>query len=53
MLDLILKHMEDNNLESADGINILQLIIDNDVEVSTEVQGLVDSYKDIKKERNE
>ena len=50
LLDTILKHMDDNGLDSADGINICQLIIDNDVEVLDCYKDLIHSYKDMKKE---
>ena len=33
LLDTIIKHMEDNGLESANGINLCQLIIDENVEL--------------------
>ena len=45
VLEAILKHMEDNNLDSANGINVCQLIIDNNIDVGEDVQLLVDSYK--------
>ena len=50
LLDTILKHMDDNGLDSADGINICQLIIDEDVEVLDCYKDLIHSYKDMKKE---
>ena len=50
VLEAISKHMEDNNLDSANGINICQLIIDNDISVSQNVGELVDSYKRHKEE---
>ena len=50
LLDTIIKHMEDNGLESANGINICQLIIDNDVEVLDCYKDLIHSYKDMKKD---
>jgi len=49
LLDTIIKHMEDNGLESANGINICQLIIDEDVEVLDCYKDLIHSYKDMKK----
>ena len=50
LLDTIIKHMEDNGLESANGINICQLIIDNDVEVLDCYKDLIHSYKDSQKD---
>ena len=50
LLDTILKHMDDNGLDSADGINICQLIIDEDIEVLDCYKDLIHSYKDMKKE---
>ena len=49
LLDTIIKHMEDNGLESANGINLCQLIIDEDVEVLDCYKDLIHSYKDMKK----
>ena len=49
LLDTILKHMDDNGLESANGINLCQLIIDEDVEVLDCYKDLIHSYKDMKK----
>ena len=52
LLDAILKHMKDNNLDTANGINICQLIIDKDIDVGgpdSPYTQLVDSYKVMKK----
>ena len=49
LLDTIIKHMEDNGLESANGINLCQLIIDENVEVLDCYKDLIHSYKDMKK----
>lgn len=52
VLDAILKHMKDNNLDTANGINLCQLIIDNDIDVGgpdSPYTQLVDSYKNMKK----
>ena len=49
LLDTIIKHMDDNGLESANGINLCQLIIDEDVEVLDCYKDLIHSYKDMKK----
>ena len=49
LLVTIIKQMEDNGLESANGINICQLIIDEDVEVFDCYKDLIHSYKDMKK----
>ena len=49
LLDTIIKHMDENGLESANGINICQLIIDEDVEVLDCYKDLIHSYKDMKK----
>ena len=51
VLDAIIKHMEDNNLDTANGINICQLIIDNDIDVGEQVHQLVDSYKRHKEDK--
>ena len=50
LLDTIIKHMEDNGLESANGINICQLIIDEEVEVLDCYKDLIHSYKDSQKD---
>ena len=52
VLDAIIKHMEDNNLDTANGINICQLIIDNDIDVGgpdSPYTLLIDSYKEMTK----
>ena len=52
LLDAILKHMKDNNLDTANGINICQLIIDNDIDVGgpdSPYTHLVDSFRNDKK----
>ena len=51
VLEAIIKHMEDNNLDTANGINICQLIIDNDIDVGEQVELLVDSYKRHKEDK--
>ena len=50
LLDTIIKHMEDNGLESANGINICQLIIDEEVEVLDCYKDLIHSYKGSQKD---
>ena len=50
LLDTIIKHMDDNGLESANGINLCQLIIDKDVEVLDCYKELIHSYKNMKKD---
>tara|TARA_R110000824_G_C14945728_1_gene650360 strand:- start:24 stop:188 length:165 start_codon:yes stop_codon:yes gene_type:complete len=50
VLDAIIKHMEDNNLDTANGINICQLIDDHDIDVLPQVAGLVNSWRDMKKD---
>ena len=50
LLDTILKHMDDNGLESANGINLCQLIIDENVEVLDCYKELIHSYKNRKKD---
>ena len=51
VLEAITKHMEDNNLDTANGINICQLIIDNDIAVGEQVELLVESYRRHKEEK--
>ena len=50
LLDTIIKHMDDNGLKSANGINLCQLIIDNDVEILDCYKDLIHSYKDMEKD---
>ena len=50
VLDAILKHMKDNNLDTANGINICQLIDKHDIDVLPQVAGLVNSWRDMKKD---
>ena len=45
LLEAIIKHMDDNNLDSANGINICQLIVDNDIDVGDHIDPLIDSFK--------
>jgi len=45
VLNAILKHMKDNNLKSANGINLCQVIIDNDCKVGDQVKPLIASFK--------
>jgi len=46
VLEAILLEMEEKGLDSANGINICELIDRNDIDVLPQVAGLVNSWKD-------
>ena len=49
VLEAILLEMEEKGLDSANGINICELIDRHDIEVHEEVVGLVNSWREHKK----
>ena len=46
VLEAILLEMEEKGLDSANGINICELIDRHDIEVHEEVSGLVNSWRE-------
>ena len=51
VLEAILLEMEEKGLDSANGINICELIDRHDIEVHEEVAGLVNSWREHKKKQ--
>ena len=49
VLEALLLEMEEKGLETANGINICELIDRHNIEVHEEVTGLVNSWREIKK----
>ena len=53
VLEAILLEMEEKGLDSANGINICELIDRHDIEVHEEVSGLVNSWREHKKNKKD
>ena len=53
VLEAILLEMEKKGLDTANGINICEVIDKHNVEVLPQVQGLVNSWKDHKKNKKD
>lgn len=53
VLEAILLEMEEKGLDSANGINICELIDRHDIEVHEEVVGLVNSWKEHQKNKKD
>ena len=51
VLEAILLEMKEKGLDSANGINICELIDRHDIEVHEEVAGLVNSWREHKKNK--